>query len=138
MVLLVIMMFVVLVIMMFVVTAIMLLVVSVCIVSMIVPPSPAQSRPYFVPPTLMAAQSFKLCLQLVLHQNRKDAQQSKHDQEEDRLHRDGVHGGGQLLKGSTSLNENEGRRSHPKEGAHPEGKERNPYHRRDNVDEPVG
>jgi len=62
MVLLVIMMFVVLVIMMFVVMAIMMLVVSVCIVSMIVPPSPAQSRPYFDPPTLRAAQSFKLCL----------------------------------------------------------------------------
>jgi len=93
--------------MMFVGMVIMMLVVSVCIVSMIVPPSTAQSRPYFDPPTLRAAQSFKLCLQLVLHQRRKNTQQCKDNQEEDSLHRDRVHGGGQLLKGCASLNEDE-------------------------------
>jgi len=82
-----------------------LMVVSVCIVSIVVPPSPAQSRPCLDPPTLRATQSFKLCLQLVLHQNRKNTQQSKHHQEEDGLHSDRVHGGGQLLKSCTSLNE---------------------------------
>jgi len=40
----------------------------------------AKSGPSTAPPTLRAAQSFKLCLQLVLHQNWEDAQQSKDDQ----------------------------------------------------------
>jgi len=40
----------------------------------------AKSGPSTAPPTLRTAQSFKLCLQLVLHQNWEDAQQSKDDQ----------------------------------------------------------
>ena len=52
---------------------------------------------------LRATESFKLVLQLVLHEDGENAEESEHHQQQHSLHSDGVHGGGELLKSCASL-----------------------------------
>jgi len=89
-------------------------------------------------PSLRATKSFKFSLEFVLEKNRSDAEESKDHQEEDSLHCDGVHGGGQLLECRPRLDEDEGGGSDTKEGSSPERKQWNTNDRRHDVDKPVG
>ena len=66
------------------------------------PVKPVPDRELLHPP-LRATKSLKLSFELVLEEGRRDAEEREHHEQEHGLHRDRVHGGGQLLQGRPGL-----------------------------------
>ena len=88
--------------------------------------------------SLTAKKSFKFCFEFILQDNRQKAEESKNYEEQNCLHGDWVHRGGQLLQCGPRLDEYKGGRGHSEEGPNPEGQQWYSNNRRDNVDEPAG
>ena len=88
-------------------------------------------------PPLTAGKSFKLGFEFVLQEDRQETEESEHHQQQDSLHCDGVHGGGQLLQGRPRLDEDEGGRSHAKESPNPERQQWDSDDGRDDIYKPA-
>lgn len=92
----------------------------------------------FAQQSRLAKESIELSFEFVLEENWGYTEEGKDDEQGHSLRGYGVHGGGELLKGGASLNEDERRWRHSEERTHPKREEGDPNDRGDNVDEPVG